>query len=95
MVAVECSATSCSGTPTAVASTQAAPPRSAMRAISVMWAISSADLIMRSRMAGAAMSTNATPGNSAFRRFSRSMLTWSNSIPMRLALPMIWRMAWK
>ena len=30
-VAVECSATSCSGAPTAIASTQAAPPMSAMR----------------------------------------------------------------
>ena len=70
MVAVECSATSCSGVPTLVASTQAAPPRSAMRAISVMWAISSADLIMRSRIAGAAMSTNSMPGNSALSRFS-------------------------
>jgi hypothetical protein len=29
---------------------------------SVMWAISSADLIMRRRMEGAAMSTNSTPG---------------------------------
>ena len=55
-----------------------------MRAISVMWAISSADLIMRSRMAGAAMSTSSMPGNSAFSRFSVSMVTWSNSMPRRL-----------
>ena len=36
-----------------------------------------------------------TPGNSAFSWASRSMLTWSNSMPMRRAPPMIWRMAWK
>ena len=66
-----------------------------MRAISVMWAISSADLIIRSRIAGAAMSTNSMPGNSAFSRFSVSMVTWSNSMPRRRTPPVSVRTAWK
>ena len=95
IVAVECSATSCSGTPTATASTTAAPPMSAIRVIFSIWAISSADLIILSCMAGWAMSTNSISGNSALSRFSRSMLTWSNSIPSRRTPPVSWRMAWK
>ena len=46
-----------------------------MRVIFSIWAISSADLIIRRRIEGAAMSTNSMSGNSALSRFSVSMVT--------------------
>ncbi|MCY1505980.1 hypothetical protein D9M68_402120 [compost metagenome] len=59
---VACSATSYSGTWSCSASTMAAPPISATRAPWRMIACSSADLIMRMRMHGAAMSTSSALG---------------------------------
>ena len=63
MAWVACRATSYSGTPTPMASTQAAPPISAMRALSRIQAISSSDLTMRMRMAGLLTSTRSAVGS--------------------------------
>ena len=83
MAWVACNATSYSGTPTAIASRPAAPPMSAMRALSRIQAISSSDFTMRMRMVGLLTSTSSAVGNApcSLRRFSAVM--WSNSMPIR------------
>ncbi len=85
MAAVPASATSCSGTPMPMASTTAAPPRSAMRVIDAMCSISSPDLIMRRRMVAGATSTNSTAGKCFRSSAWKSRSTSSNSMPTRFA----------
>src|SRR4029079_17914703 len=80
---VACSATSYSGTSFPAASTQAAPPRSAMRAPLRMTSISSADLTMRRRIVAGLASTSSTPGTAASSLARPSSVRWSNSTPSR------------
>ena len=86
-------ATSCSGTPALTAATQAAPPTSQTRAPSRISVCSSTDLIVRIHIDGWLTSTNSTPGSASSSWRRKSSVTWSNSMPMRLAPGVSWRTA--
>ena len=95
MASVPIRATSYSVMPAVMALRMASPPRSPMRAPCLMTAISSADLIMRWRMAAWATSTRVAPSKAAWILLRLSSGRVSSSTPSRrTVMPRVRRASW-